>query len=168
MDDIDWRTNSGSTASSGTGPSSGTGGSGKYLYLEASGNCEFQEALLYTPCIDLAGSIAPELRFAYHMNGPNQGSLEVAIFNGSSWSILFTQTGNQGNNWNNVAIDISSYTGDTVLFRFKGITGDNYQSDLAIDAIEVEDNIGIPVVDFRCCDQHAVFEYRGSFGGFKF
>ena len=147
-DDIDWRTNSGSTASSGTGPSSGTGGSGKYLYLEASGNCEFQEALLYTPCIDLAGSIAPELRFAYHMNGPNQGSLEVAIFNGSSWSILFTQTGNQGNNWNNVAIDISSYTGDTVLFRFKGITGDNYQSDLAIDAIEVEDNIGIPVVDF--------------------
>ena len=147
-DDIDWRTNSGSTASSGTGPSSGTGGSGKYLYLEASGNCEFQEALLYTPCIDLVGSIAPELRFAYHMNGPNQGSLEVAIFNGSSWSILFTQTGNQGNNWNNVAIDISSYTGDTVLFRFKGITGDNYQSDLAIDAIEVEDNIGIPVVDF--------------------
>ena len=147
-DDIDWRTNSGSTASSGTGPSSGTGGSGKYLYLEGSGNCEFQEALLYTPCIDLAGSIAPELRFAYHMNGPNQGSLEVAIFNGSSWSILFTQTGNQGNNWNNVAIDISSYTGDTVLFRFKGITGDNYQSDLAIDAIEVEDNIGIPVVDF--------------------
>ena len=147
-DDIDWRTNSGSTASSGTGPSSGTGGSGKYLYLEASGNCEFQEALLYTPCIDLAGSIAPELRFAYHMNGPNQGSLEVAIFNGSSWSILFTQTGNQGNNWNNVAIDISSYTGDTVLFRFKGITGDNYQSDMAIDAIEVEDNIGIPVVDF--------------------
>ena len=147
-DDIDWRTNSGSTASSGTGPSSGTGGSGKYLYLEASGNCEFQEALLYTPCIDLAGSIAPELRFAYHMNGPNQGSLEVAIFDGSSWSILFTQTGNQGNNWNNVAIDISSYTGDTVLFRFKGITGDNYQSDLAIDAIEVEDNIGIPVVDF--------------------
>jgi PKD repeat protein len=147
-DDIDWRTNSGSTASSGTGPSSGTGGSGKYLYLEASGNCEFQEALLYTPCIDLAGSIAPELRFAYHMNGPNQGSLEVAIFNGSSWSILFTQTGNQGNNWNNVAIDISSYAGDTVLFRFKGITGDNYQSDLAIDAIEVEDNIGIPVVDF--------------------
>ncbi|MDB2572748.1 S8 family serine peptidase [Schleiferiaceae bacterium] len=147
-DDIDWRTNSGSTASSGTGPSSGTGGSGKYLYLEASGNCEFQEALLYTPCIDLAGSIAPELRFAYHMNGPNQGSLEVAIFDGSSWSILFTQTGNQGNNWNNVAIDISSYTGDTVLFRFKGITGDNYQSDMAIDAIEVEDNIGIPVVDF--------------------
>ena len=147
-DDIDWRTNSGSTASSGTGPSSGTGGSGKYLYLEASGNCEFQEALLYTPCIDLAGSIAPELRFAYHMNGPNQGSLEVAIFDGSSWSILYTQTGNQGNNWNNVAIDISSYTGDTVLFRFKGITGDNYQSDLAIDAIEVEDNIGIPVVDF--------------------
>ena len=147
-DDIDWRTNSGSTASSGTGPSSGTGGSGKYLYLEASGNCEFQEALLYTPCIDLAGSIAPELRFAYHMNGPNQGSLEVAIFNGSSWSILFTQTGNQGNNWNNVAIDISSYTGDTVLFRFKGIIGDNYQSDMAIDAIEVEDNIGIPVVDF--------------------
>ncbi len=147
-DDIDWRTNSGSTASSGTGPSSGTGGSGKYLYLEASGNCEFQEALLYTPCIDLAGSIAPELRFAYHMNGPNQGSLEVAIFNGSSWSILFTQTGNKGNNWNNVAIDISSYTGDTVLFRFKGITGDNYQSDMAIDAIEVEDNIGIPVVDF--------------------
>jgi hypothetical protein len=167
-DDIDWRTNSGSTASSGTGPSSGTGGSGKYLYLEASGNCEFQEATLYTPCIDLAGSIAPELRFAYHMSGANQGSLEVAIFDGSGWNILFTQNGNQGNNWNNVAIDISSYAGDTVLFRFKGSTGDSYLSDLAVDAIEIEDNIGTTCGRFCPYNEYALFEYGSSFRRFKY
>jgi PKD repeat protein len=82
------------------------------------------------------------------MNGANQGDLEVSIFDGASWSVLFSQSGNQGNSWKNVAIDLTSFAGDTVLFRFKGTTGDSYQSDLAIDAIEIEDNIGTPVADF--------------------
>ena len=132
-DDIDWRTNGGGTASNGTGPSSGFGNSGKYLYLESSGNCNFQEAVLYSPCIDLSGAIAPELEFAYHMYGQSMGDLAVELFDGTAWTQIFTRTGDQGNAWNTATIDLTPFAGDTVLLRFTGITGDNYQSDIAID-----------------------------------
>lgn len=147
-DDIDWRTNGGGTASNGTGPSSGFGNSGKYLYLESSGNCNFQEAVLYSPCIDLSGAIAPELEFAYHMYGQSMGDLAVELFDGTAWTQIFTRTGGQGNAWNTATIDLTPFAGDTVLLRFTGITGDNYQSDIAIDNIEIEDQVGIPVAQF--------------------
>ena len=147
-DDIDWRTNGGGTASNGTGPSSGFGNSGKYLYLESSGNCNFQDAVLYSPCIDLSGAIAPELDFAYHMYGATMGDLLVEIFDGTSWTTLLSVSGDQGNSWKTVNTDLSAFTGDTVLLRFTGTTGDDYQSDVAIDNIAIEDKIGTPIADF--------------------
>lgn len=147
-DDIDWRTNQGGTTSAGTGPTSGFGGSGKYLYLEASNGCEGQEALLYSPCIDLGGAIAPELEFAYHMFGPNTGDLEVEVFNGIQWTPVLNVAGNQGNSWRTAVVDLSAYAGDTVVIRVSGITGDGYQSDMAIDNFAIEDKIGIPEADF--------------------
>ena len=147
-DGIDWRTHNGGTASNGTGPSSGYGNGGKYLYLEASGGCNFEEAILYSPCIDLSSSFAPELEFAYHMYGSAMGTLIVEIFNGTSWSTLLNESGDKGNTWQVETVDISAYAGDTVLLRFRGITGGGYQSDLAIDNISVVDNIGTPIADF--------------------
>ena len=148
QDNIDWRTNAGGTVSSGTGPSGGFGGSGRYLYLEASGNCEGQSAVLLSPCIDLSGTQAPELTFAYHMLGPSTGSLSVELFDGSIWTPLFSKTGNQSASWLVETIDLSGFIGDTVLLRVVGTTGNGYQSDIAIDQFEVEDQIGIPVANF--------------------
>ena len=147
-DGIDWRTHNGGTASNGTGPSSGFGNSGKYLYLEASGSCNFEEAVLYSPCIDLSNAFAPELEFAYHMLGGDMGSLTVEIFNGTTWTMLLNESGDKGNNWQVETINLSAFAGDTVLLRFIGITGDGYQSDLAIDNIAIVDNIGTPIADF--------------------
>ena len=147
-DGIDWRTHNGGTASSGTGPSSGFGNSGKYLYLEASGSCNFEEAILYSPCIDLSAAYAPELEFAYHMYGSDMGTLIVDIFDGKSWSTLLNHSGDKGNSWQVETVDLSAYVGDTILIRFTGITGDGYQSDLAIDNISIEDNVGTPISDF--------------------
>ena len=148
-DDIDWRTNQGGTASSGTGPGSDFGGSGKYLYLEASGNCEFQEAILYSPCVDLGSSVAPELDFAYHMFGPSTGTLTVEVFDGTFWTEVFKKSGNQGNNWMSQNIDLAPYIGDTIIIRVIGVTGGGYQSDIAIDQFSIEDQIGIPIADFN-------------------
>ncbi len=149
QDNIDWRTNAGGTVSSGTGPSSGFGGSGRYLYLEASGNCEGQTAELFSPCIDLSTALAPELTFSYHMLGPSTGSLAVEIFEGSSWTTLFSKAGNQSANWLTETMDLSAFKGDTVILRVTGVTGSGYQSDIAIDQFMVEDQIGIPVANFQ-------------------
>ncbi|MDA7804589.1 S8 family serine peptidase [Schleiferiaceae bacterium] len=147
-DDIDWRTWSGSTQSAGTGPSSDVGGNGKYLYLESSVSCEFKEAELLSPCIDLSTAIAPELSFSYHMNGSNIGSLKVELFDGNQWHLLTSVSGSQGNSWVNVTEDLVAYAGDTIILRFTGTTGDGYQSDIAIDEVGVIDNIGVPDADF--------------------
>ena len=147
-DDIDWRTWSGATQSAGTGPSTDVSGNGRYLYLESSGNCDNQDAVLLSPCIDLSNAIAPELAFSYHMNGPNIGRLVVEIFDGTTWNTLNTIIGSQGNSWVAVTADLVAYAGDTVILRFTGTTGFGYQGDIALDEVSVYDNIGVPEADF--------------------
>jgi PKD repeat protein len=147
-DDIDWRTLSGGTQSSNTGPSADMSGSGKYLYLESSGTCDFQRAELLSPCIDLGTSIAPELSFGYHMYGADMGDLEVQLFDGKSWHSVFTKSGNQGNSWQTAVVELLDFAGDTVILKFIGTTGATYLSDLAIDGIEVYDNVGVPEANF--------------------
>lgn len=147
-DDIDWRINSGATPSSGTGPNGGYGNTGKYLYLEASGTCEFQVARLTTPCIDLSGAIAPQLNLAYHMSGADMGDLQITATNGVYSEVLANWSGDQGSNWNLANLDLSSFAGDTIVIEIVGTTGGGYASDMAVDEVEIVDLIGVPVVDF--------------------
>jgi hypothetical protein len=139
-DDVDWRVNQGSTPSNLTGPfedhTLGTS-SGKYLYLESS-NCAQSIALLTSPCIDLQETTSPTLSFWYHLNGATMGSLFVDIFDGNEWFNGVSQTsGNQGNTWKNQVVNLSEFSGKTVNLRFRGIIGSDYQSDMAIDDIEI-------------------------------
>ncbi|MEO6166663.1 MAG: S8 family serine peptidase, partial [Chitinophagales bacterium] len=140
-DDIDWRTNAGPTPGNGTGPDvdfDPATNTGKYLYLEA-GGCNFHEALLLTPCIDLSQAIEPLFTFAYHLYGAEMGSLHIDAFANGIWSndIITPVSGNQGNSWKTDTIDISGYAGNTVTLRFRGITGAASSSDMAIDAIGI-------------------------------
>lgn len=152
-DDIDWRVNSGSTPSANTGPSAdhkpGTT-SGKYLYLEASGGCTQQEAVLLSPCIDLTGIAAGEFSFWYHMLGNTQGSIHVDVGFSNVWlnDYIPPVFGNQGNIWRNAKVDLTPFSGLVVNIRIRGITGNDIQSDMAIDDIAVYDLAGPPLVDF--------------------
>jgi len=153
-DDIDWRVDTGGTASSYTGPSGdhnpGTG-SGKYLYLEASGGCEGKEAKLLSPCIDLTNMNLPTFQFWYHMKGDDMGDLHVDVFDGTAWhkDVIAPIRGDQGNSWQTEKINLAQYTGQTITIRFRGITGDGYQSDVTIDDISIYEWTQKPVADFR-------------------
>lgn len=141
-DSIDWRTFQGDTPSSSTGPSTdfvpGTA-TGNYIYLEAS-TCFNQTAELISPCIDLSGLTAPSLRFGYHMYGVDMGSLHVDIFANGVWTNdLWVRSGSQNFNWSQATVSLSPYIGQTVLLRFRGITGPDAYSDMALDAIAIED-----------------------------
>jgi hypothetical protein len=139
QDDIDWRTNSGSTASTGTGPTidfDPGNVSGNYLYLESSGACNGKVAQLLSPCIDLSSKIGAQLTFGYHMYGVTQGRLHVDVINDGDTitDVISPIIGDQGNSWETATINLTPYVGDTIIISVRGVTGaSGYQSDMAID-----------------------------------
>lgn len=153
FDQIDWRTNSGSTPSNNTGPFTDhntSSSSGKYLYLEASGNCDSNTAHLLSPCIDLSGAQYPILEFWYHMRGSNMGKLHLDLYEGSRWilDIMPVISGNQGNSWQKVSVNLNNYTGKTILLRWRGKTGDDFRSDMSLDNISITENNVKPIPNF--------------------
>lgn len=153
VDRIDWRTDAGGTPSANTGPvidhNPGTS-AGKYLYLEASA-CFQQEGIAISPCFNLSGATNPRFEFWYHMWGTSMGELHVDIFANNIWTndVIPMISGNQGNNWLQATIDLTPYAGQIVNIRFRGITGNDYLSDMAIDDINVYDLGAPPVTNFN-------------------
>ena len=146
-DDIDFRVSAGATPSTGTGPTndhtSGTA-AGHYIYLEAS-VCFGKTALLLSPCIDLTNIVAPQLTFWYNMSGAAMGDLHVdVISNGTLVPDVMTPIiGNQGTAWQQEIVDLSAFAGEIITIRFRGITGADFTSDLALDDINITDLTGI-------------------------
>ena len=146
-DDINWTRDASGTPSSGTGPASGSNGS-FYLYVEASGNgtgFPNKRAIINSPCFDLTAETEANFTFDYHMFGSTDGGridLEASADGGTSWTSLWNQTGNQGNQWNDVTINLDGYTGGTVQLRFNRITGGTWQSDVAIDNVALSAGAG--------------------------
>jgi PKD repeat protein len=149
-DDIDWRTNRGTTASTGTGPSTdhkpGTA-LGNYIYLEASGGCTWQTARLVTPCFDLTNTTQPIFTFWYHMNGLEMGELHVDVLDGTiiDEDVISVTAGNQGAFWRQKTIDLSAYNGKQISVIIRGRTGSGVRSDMALDNFGFYDH-GIPLV----------------------
>ncbi|MEM6261118.1 MAG: T9SS type A sorting domain-containing protein [Bacteroidota bacterium] len=141
-DNIDWRTDVGGTPSTGTGPAvdalPGTA-TGKYLYLEASG-CYGQVALLKSPCIDLRALTNASISFSYHMYGSAMGELHFDVLADGDWDldVMTPITGNQGNQWYNQTVFLNAYAGKVIEVRFRGITGNSYQSDISLDNINID------------------------------
>ncbi len=137
-DDIDWIRDASGTPSSNTGPSSGASGA-YYMYVEASGNgtgYPNKRAILNSPCFDLGAASSATFSFEYHMYGAtDMGSiaLEASTNNGGTWTTLWSQTGNQGNSWLSVNIDMATYVGSSVQLRFNRLTGSTWQADIAVD-----------------------------------
>ncbi len=142
-DDGDWVRDSGGTPSSGTGPSSGADGN-FYMFLEASSNSSSGQiganatAILESPCFDLSSVSAANFSFSNHMFGNNVGSLRLeASTNGATWTSLWNDSGSQGNQWNDISVNLNTYVGGTVSLRFVGTTGNGWSSDIAIDNLSL-------------------------------
>lgn len=134
-----WLVKNGITASSNTGPDNDhTSGFGNYVYIEASGYFN-ATAILESPCFDLSGGGTKKMGFWYHMYGSDMGELHVDIETpgGTVQDVISPIVGNQGNSWKYVEIDLSSFTGNILKFKFRGITGSNYESDIAIDDFSI-------------------------------
>ncbi len=143
-DDMDWTRNSGPTSSEDTGPSGASDGS-FYLYTEATSHIHDNALLLIA--FDFSTLTSPLLNFDYHMYGASMGTLEVQVSTnlGNSWTTVWSQNGNQGNQWMSDMANLNSYGGNSnVYLRFSGTVGDSYTSDMAIDNIVVDEAPACP------------------------
>ncbi|MDR9442638.1 MAG: hypothetical protein RI842_07950, partial [Schleiferiaceae bacterium] len=145
-----WETNSGGTTSSATGPTSDKSGSGIYVYTETSGASAGDTTSLITPDIDISGVTTPELTFWYHMYGEAIGSLEVDVWDGSTWSNELTINGEQqtanSDPYRKAIVDLSNYSGNIKLrfFVTVGSTGFSYNCDVAIDEVDIHQASACP------------------------
>ena len=141
-DNFDWTRNQNGTPSGNTGPNAANGGN-YYMYTEATSNFN-NTSNLVGPCFDLTSATTAQFSFYYHMFGADMGTLNVELSTNSGLSYpvnLWSQSGqvqtNNGDFWNLVNVDLTSYVGQTIQIRFSGITGPGYRSDMAIDDISV-------------------------------
>ena len=140
-DNFDWTVDAGGTPSSNTGPSDDITGGGYYLYIETSSpRAQGDRAIIYSPTIDLSSLTNPELSFSTHMYGNEIDSLiiDVTTNSGSSYTTIFTKHGDQGNQWNDELVDLSSYSGN-VQFRITGTRGVSWAGDITIDDFKVSE-----------------------------
>lgn len=136
-----WTWTQGSTPSDHTGPDAAYEGT-HYLYTEAT-NHRNEEFILDVVQPLIAGS---EYTFElwYHMRGYDTGSLSIEMADAgdtstNTWTVLWTVSGQQqassSSDWLRAEVVIT-VTADIVL-RIKGVTGSNYRSDIAIDAVSL-------------------------------
>ncbi|MEO1433948.1 MAG: T9SS type A sorting domain-containing protein [Bacteroidota bacterium] len=141
----DWRVDEGPSPSGGTGPSMdhdpGTD-TGNYLFLEGSGGCTGVTSNIITPCFDITALANPAIEFYIHMHGGQQGTmnLDISTDGGGTWTNLWTTSGElqtaETDPWLKQEVFLTGFTGG-VFFRFQGITGAGFETDMALDAIKV-------------------------------
>jgi len=144
-DDVDWRVDQGGTPSTSTGPSQDYDPGtvvGNYAYLEAS-SCFSNTAILESDCFLL--DVDYQFRLAYHMFGVNVGDLHVDLMDATGWNNIASINGFQGNSWQTLALNLSAWTGQNIRMRIRGVTGNGFASDIAIDDIELNPISGLPV-----------------------
>ena len=164
-DDFDWTRKSGSTPSSGTGPSSADEGS-YYMYVESSNpNYPSKVTTLNGPCFDLSSATSASLTFNYHMYGAsNMGDLDLqARIDGSSWTSVWSESGNQGNSWEDATVNLDAYLGETVQLRFVGTTGSTWKGDMAIDDLNLAAGSGGGGGGSACAADITSFPYAEGF-----
>ncbi|WP_264560080.1 M4 family metallopeptidase [Flavobacterium sp. N2270] len=139
-DDFDWIVDANGTPSSNTGPSSAIQGT-YYIYVEASSpNYSNKKTILNSPCFNLTNAPSATFNFKYHMYGAStMGALklEASTNNGSTWTEIWSKSGNQGNSWLTANVSLASYIGNTVQLRFVGSTAATWQGDIAVDDVSL-------------------------------
>jgi len=98
-----------------------------------------------TPCFNLDTLYAPEASIWYHMAGGAMGTLAADVFDGTQWhlNVAGVVSGNQGSQWQEMRIDLREFAGETISIRFRGKTGDDFTSDISLDAFSLEETSGV-------------------------
>ncbi|XP_055876552.1 MAM and LDL-receptor class A domain-containing protein 1-like isoform X1 [Biomphalaria glabrata] len=140
-DMLDWTRHRGETDTSDTGPESDRlSPGGYYVYVESSRTIIGDTARLVSPTVSYSPS-GYCLQFWYHMYGRTSGNLTVYTQTDiGQETILWSASGNQGNDWRSFNANITNTHGRdfNVIFQatMAGFTGD-----IAIDDISIQKSL---------------------------
>ena len=83
------------------------------------------------------------------MFGSNIGELHVDILseNGEFIDVVSPISGDQGNQWRLLEVDLTPYLGDIINIKFRGSIGNGTRADMAIDAINISASMPSSVND---------------------
>ncbi|XP_074645742.1 MAM and LDL-receptor class A domain-containing protein 1-like isoform X2 [Tubulanus polymorphus] len=125
---LEWTRQSGNISSStGTGPSGDhTTGNGTYVHVETSGKHVDDQAKFEANTLSMSDSCV--MNFYYHMHGSTTGKLEVKL-NGN---VLFSQYGDQGNQWKHGSVKIVK---GNAAIQFVATLGSGDKSNIAVDDV---------------------------------
>ncbi len=139
----DWLVEDGATPSTDTGPDiDHTVGSatGKYVYTETSG-CNNVSGHLVSAIYDFSAVAGPKISFWYHMYGATMGTmhLDVDTTGLGNWVLDVTAPWTDNvNTWQQKDVSLAAYGGRPgVRIRIRAQTGTSFTSDMAVDDIEV-------------------------------
>lgn len=158
LDALQWQVHTGPTprreqfsSSPMTGAPEDHSGNGNYLFIESDDeSCMLKIGNLFSPSFDLSVVTEPKLKLWYHMYSSynTMGALNIAIAqDGMIDTVLATKVRDQGDSWQQMEIDLSQWEGDTVQFIIQGMTGEDVNSDICIDDIEISGSGEVAIVD---------------------
>lgn len=141
----DWKSDQGGTSSFGTGPDvDHTLGSatGKYVYIESSSPCYPQvTGMIVSPWFDFTNLAVPELNFWYHMLGASMGTMHVDAqvgMNGTIAQDIVPAWTDNDSAWKQRSVLANGFgSTDSVRFIIRGVTGNSFTGDMAVDDIRV-------------------------------
>jgi predicted phosphodiesterase len=167
IDDFNWKVWTGNTPSGETGPQGDhTSGNGNYLYTEASNpNNPNKKAGFMTPKFNISFVTNLELTFWSHMysNQNEMGDLYLDVEIDGSWNNdVIHLADDHGEEWFETTEDLSTYTGDRMRLRFRGITGAGSKSDICIDDIRVAGEIVAITMNNKSSDSPVSLKQYGS------
>ena len=140
-DNFDWTNIQNGTPSGNTGPQAGASDGTWFMYIETTGPVPANQTAHLEKSFDFTSRINNQISFDYHMYAATgtMGTLNVRVSTngGSTFSTVFTRTGNQGNAWLNAVVDLSAYDGQNIIIRFEGVASGDWQSDVSIDNVIV-------------------------------
>ena len=147
FNDYGWVVHTGQTNSFATGPSGdhtpGLNGGGIYLYTEADGGVNGDEAFLISPCVDFANLTSPAVEFYFHRFGFVIPTVYIDVYFAGEWVTVDSLLGQSQNTQTDPFIrhqtDIPQYAGENVKIRWRAISNGCCSGDMAIDDIRFYD-----------------------------
>jgi hypothetical protein len=104
---------------------------------------------MLSPVFDCNGLKEGLCTFWYHMFSAENtmGDLYVDLCVDGQWTEGVKHfSGDKGDTWNKETIDLKDYTGKKIQFRFRGITGEDWCSDICIDDFSIDGEVNaLPV-----------------------
>ncbi len=150
-DQLQFLNHEGQTPTPETGPSDAFSGQ-KYLYLDTTGGISGDFGSI-SQWFNLVEFDLARLDLSYHMFGSDVGYLAVSVSaDDENWTELTRVTGDQGDEWKEMTVDLSTYAGGAIKIKItaaigQSVTRSSLLADIAIDSIELSDPTPTPVLD---------------------